>query len=160
MSTVGCAACAVAVAAVEFQAGLELLVVVVAEPVAKLVAVVVESVPAEVVPAAFALVSERVGATGAGALKVAADVGPEPVARAGAAALEAVEVGPELEAGVVAAVVATEAAVVVAVLAAGVVEAGSAEATLVVVVEGTAALGGGTARVLDGMADLKRRTGD
>ena len=133
--------------------------VVAVEPVAELAAVAGESVPIEVVPAAFALVPERVGATDAVALKVAADVGPEPVARAGAAALEAVEVGPELEAGVVAAVVATEAAVVVAVLAAGVVEAGSAEATLVVV-EGTAALGGGTARVLDGMADLRRRTGD
>ena len=157
--TVDCAACAAAVAAVEVLAGLEWQVVVVAEPVAMLAAVVGESVPAEVVPAAFAHVSERVGATGAVALKVAADVVPEPVALAGAAALEAVEVGPELEAGVVAAVVATEAAVVVAVLAAGGVEAGSAEATLVVV-EGTAALGGGTARVLDGMADLRRRTGD
>ena len=159
LSSVGYAACAAAVAAVEFLAGLKLQVVAVAEPVAKLVAVVGEPVPADVVPAAFALVPELVGAAGAVALKVAADVGPEPVARVGAAALEAVEVGPELEAGVVAAVVAAEAAVVVAVLAAGVVEAGSVEATLVVV-EGTAALGGGTARVLDGMADLRRRTGD
>ena len=159
LSTVDCAACAVVVAAVEFQAGLEWQVVVAVEPVAELAAVAGESVPIEVVPAALALVPELVGATGAVALEVAADVGPEPVALAGVAALEAVVAGPELEAGVVAAVVATEAAVVVAVLAAGVVEAGSAEATLVVV-EGTAALGGGTARVLDGMADLKRRTGD
>ena len=93
-------------------------------------------------------------------MEVAADVGPEPVALAGVAALEAVVAGPELKAEVVAAVVAMEVAVVVAVLAAGVVGTGFLVATFVVAVGGTAASGGGTARVLDKMADLRRRTGD
>ena len=99
-SSVGCAACAVVVAAVEFLAGQKWQVVDAIEPVAELAAVAGESVPIEVVPAALALVPELVSATGAVALKVAADVGPEPVALAGVAALEAVVVGPELEAEV------------------------------------------------------------
>ena len=90
-SSVGCAVCAAAVAAVEFLAGLKLQVVAVAEPVAKLLAVVGESVPAEVVPAAFALVSGQVGATGAVALWVAADV--EPVALAESECPEVDETG-------------------------------------------------------------------
>ena len=98
-------------------------------PVAELAAVAGESVPTEAVPAALALVPGQVGAAGAVALKVAAGVRLEPVALAGAAALEAVEVGPELEAGVAAAVGATEAVVVTAVVVAGVAEAGSGEAT-------------------------------
>ena len=136
---------------VEVLAGLGLLVMVAAEPVAELVAVVNESARAEVVAVVYAQVPERVEVFGAVALRVTAGVEP-PVALAGAEVPAAVEVGPGLEAVVVAVVVP----VVVTVLA----ETDSAGEILVVVVGGTAALDEGTARVLDEMADLRRRTVD
>ena len=100
---VDCAACA-AVVVVAIVIGLKLQLAVAVEPVVEVAAGAGESVAAEVVPVAFAFARELVGATGAGAWMVAVESEPQLIARAGIAALEAVVVGPELEAEVVAVV--------------------------------------------------------
>ena len=146
LSTVECAACAVAVAATGWAVELEELVTVAVESVTERVAVADGPAPAEVEAVAYARALDQVDVFGAAALIVAVAAGVEQVALAGSESRGAVEAGLGLEEVVVVPVV--------------VVGTDSAGEVLVVVVGGLAALDEGTARVLDEMADLRRRTGD
>ena len=150
LSTVECAACAVAVAATGWAVELEELVTVAVESVTERVAVADGPAPAEVEAVAYAQALDRVDVFGAAALIVAVAAGVEQVALAGSESRGAVEAGLGLEAVVVEPVA----------VAVGVAETDSAGEVLAVVVGGLAALDEGTARVLDEMADLRRRTVD
>ena len=146
MSTVECAACAVAVAATGWAVELEELVTIAVESVTERVAVADGPAPVEVEAVAYAQALDRVDVFGAAALIVAVAAGVEQVALAGSEFLGAVEAGLGLEAVVV--------PVAVAVLA----EADSADKSPVAVAGRTVASGEGIAHVLGEMADLRRRT--
>ena len=145
LSTVECAACAVAVAATGWAAEVEELVTVAVDSVVGRVAVADGPAPAEVEAVAYAQALDRVDVVGAAAL-IAAVAAVEQVALAGSEVLGAVEAGLGPEGVVV--------PVAVVVLA----EADSADKSPAAVAGRTVALGEGIAHVLDEMADLRRRT--